>query len=108
MPIIEPEILMRFGLPITIMVFAALACGCESQQSTPAQGVSTTQPLSASAGTPKHAECLVCKKNADLACIDVAVDAKTPSYDYLGKRYYFCSDECRDKFAKDPQAYIGK
>jgi YHS domain-containing protein len=57
------------------------------------------------ASTQQHAECLVCKENVDLACVDVAVDATTPRYAYEGKTYYFCSDECRDKFAKDPAKY---
>jgi YHS domain-containing protein len=59
------------------------------------------------AGQP-HAECLVCKKNADLACIDVAVDDKTPSYAYEGKTYYFCSEECKREFATHPARYAGK
>lgn len=53
-----------------------------------------------------HAECLVCKYNADLACIDVKVDDRTPRYSYAGKTYYFCSDDCRDKFEKNPDKYI--
>jgi YHS domain-containing protein len=61
-----------------------------------------------SAATTPHAECLVCKANADLACVDVAVDKTTPSYSYDGKTYYFCSDECRDKFAKEPKKYATK
>jgi YHS domain-containing protein len=53
-----------------------------------------------------HSECLVCEKNADLACVDVTVTDQTPSYDYNGKRYYFCRTECRDEFAKNPQKYL--
>jgi len=61
------------------------------------------------ATTPAHhAECLVCKKNADLACIDVAVDPATPTYVYAGTTYYFCSADCRDQFAKNPQKYLPK
>jgi len=55
-----------------------------------------------------HAECKVCEANADLACVDVAVDDKTPKYDYNGKTYYFCSETCRDDFAKKPQKYAAK
>src|ERR1044071_5299264 len=46
--------------------------------------------------TGPKAECLVCKHNADLACVDVEVKADTPRYVYEGKTYYFCSDGCRD------------
>jgi YHS domain-containing protein len=53
-----------------------------------------------------HSECLVCKRNADLACVDVAVTDQTPVFDYKGRRYFFCSDDCRNEFAKNPQKYI--
>jgi YHS domain-containing protein len=43
--------------------------------------------------------------NVDLACIDVAVDDKTPKLMYQGKTYYFCSDECKAKFEKNPAKY---
>ena len=55
-----------------------------------------------------HAECTVCKKNADLACVDVAVDDKTPRTEHEGKTYYFCSDDCRNEFAKHPTKYAAK
>jgi len=58
------------------------------------------------ASTEGHAECLVCKYNADLACLDVSINDQTPTFDYNGKRYYFCSEECRDDFAKNPQKYL--
>jgi YHS domain-containing protein len=60
----------------------------------------------ASSPSPMHAQCLVCKYNADLACIDVTVDQTTPRYEYGGKTYYFCSQDCRQKFAKNPQKYL--
>ena len=50
----------------------------------------------------------MCKKNADLACVDVAVDGSTPSYAYNDKTYYFCSNECKQKFAKNPSRYVSK
>jgi YHS domain-containing protein len=81
--------------------------GCSSERTNSSP---TTQPvaLSASQGTACKAECLVCKKNADLACVDVQVDSETPAYVYNGKTYFFCSDECRSEFAKHPQKYIQK
>jgi Cu+-exporting ATPase len=82
-----------FGVYLFIAIFAG--CTAPGDHST----IASTQP---------HAECLVCKKNADLACIDVAVDPTTPSYPYNGKTYYFCSQECRDKFARDPARYLPK
>lgn len=55
-----------------------------------------------------HAECLVCKSNADLACVDIAVEDATPSYAYGGTTYYFCSETCKKKFAMDPQEYLAE
>ena len=67
------------------------------------------QPIAASSNKGVvHDECLVCKKAAELACIDVEVDKTTPSYLFNGTTYHFCSDECRDKFVKNPGKYIGK
>src|SRR3954466_10631952 len=49
----------------------------------------TPTPVAASARQPgRHAECLVCKENADLACVDLTVDKDTPHTDYNGKTYY--------------------
>ena len=52
-----------------------------------------------------HADCTVCKFNADLACIDVAVDAKTPRCTYDGKTFFFCSDQCCKKFQNTPTKF---
>jgi YHS domain-containing protein len=78
----------------------SLVSGCSSN--------ATKQPVMASstANTASHAECAVCKANADLACVDVTVDDQTPRCDYNGKTYYFCSNSCRDEFAKDPAKYV--
>ena len=62
-----------FRASILMMVFLA---GCA------AESTSTTQPIHASA--QGHAECLVCKHNADLACVDLAVTDQTPSTTYIG------------------------
>jgi YHS domain-containing protein len=100
-------------MALLALAFAALVVGCQSsdQSSSPATP-SSTQPTasgtSASAAKCAHAECLVCKKNADLACIDVEVEKTTPTYVYNGRTHYFCSEECRDKFAKNPQKYLEK
>lgn len=56
------------------------------------------------AGTP-HGECLVCKCNNDLACVDVPIDASTPRATADGNTYYFCSDECRREFLRAPAKY---
>src|SRR5438105_4165282 len=109
---------MKIRLPIHLLVpsallFVGLAAGCvgpdQSGSPTTTPSPATANPVAASAAQAgAHDECLVCKKNADLACVDVDVDKDTPSYVYNGKTYYFCSDECRDKFAKNPGKYTEK
>lgn len=76
--------------PLVLAAVAALI-GCASQ------------PVSSDGRA--HAQCLVCKHNADLACVDVKVDQKTPRCVCDGRTYYFCSDECRREFEKNPQKY---
>ena len=70
-----------------------LAVGCASSRAPTATG----QP---------HAECLVCKHNADLACVDVTVENQTPRCVCNGQTYYFCSDDCRRAFEKNPAKYL--
>jgi hypothetical protein len=53
-----------------------------------------------------HAQCLVCKSEGDLACVDVTVRADTPRTVFHGTTYYFCSEQCRTDFEKDPQKYL--
>jgi hypothetical protein len=59
------------------------------------------------AGGKRHAECLVCKHENDLACVDLVVDDKTPRATIDGKEYFFCSESCKKQCAKDPQKYLG-
>ncbi|MBI5190737.1 MAG: YHS domain-containing protein [Nitrospirae bacterium] len=40
--------------------------------------------------------------------MDVTVGKDTPSHEYNGKTYYFCSKSCMESFAKDPSKYIGE
>lgn len=81
-----------------LLLFASsliLLAGCAGSHSTVASA--TDKPC---------AECLVCKKNADLACVDVVIDEKTPRYEHAGKTFYFCSEECRTAFAAHPDRYV--
>jgi len=86
---------MRNYRPIAALsLLLAMMAGCASNGTAPDD----------SAHGP-HARCMVCEHNADLACVDVAVDSKTPQYMYQGQTYYFCSEQCRDEFAKNPARY---
>jgi len=53
-----------------------------------------------------HARCPVCDYEGDLACIDVKVGPQTPSAEWNGKTYYFCSWRCRRDFERTPEQYI--
>jgi len=67
-------------------------------------GPSTNEIADAS----QHAQCLVCKSEGDLACVDVRVKSDTPRTTYKGATYYFCSDQCRKDFEKDPERYLAR
>ena len=48
----------------------------------------------------------------DLVC-GMDVDPKDPDVtarkvEYKGKAYFFCSDDCKAKFEKNPAAYVNK
>jgi YHS domain-containing protein len=92
------------------LIAVALLGGCASSNPSTASPSSLSTASAASADSPSDrpcaAECLVCKKNADLACVDISVDKTTPTYAYNGKTYYFCSDECRNQFARNPTKYL--
>ena len=53
-------------------------------------------------------QCPVCVSNADLACVDVTVVEATPRSAFGGEVYYFCSEECRQEFQKEPKRYVSK
>ena len=67
-------------------------------------GCASTAPKTTQA-TGRVEQCLVCAHNRDLACIKVSVDEKTPRCCCNGKTYFFCSDECRKAFEKNPAKY---
>ena len=93
---------------ILLMLIVTLIGGCASAGDAASKDTAVAStPITAAGPTtrPRRAECLVCKYNADLACLDVDVDSTTPTYDYNGRTYYFCSKECHDEFVKNPTRY---
>jgi YHS domain-containing protein len=54
------------------------------------------------------AECCICRENGDLACLHVKVTGATPRAEYGGRTWYFCSEECREAFLKNPAKYAEK
>lgn len=39
--------------------------------------------------------------------MDVQEDNAKAQTQFAGKKYYFCSEECRTKFEDNPQEYVG-
>jgi P-type Cu+ transporter len=41
---------------------------------------------------------------------DMDVDEKTAAarLEYEGDTYYFCSEQCKNKFAADPESYVSR
>jgi len=99
---------LRAELVSLLLASAALLTGCASQGAAESAKVAPVDASLAGSPLPARAKCLVCEKNADLACIDVDVDSGTPNYTYDGKTYYFCSTKCRNDFAKQPAKYVRK
>jgi YHS domain-containing protein len=92
----------------SMVLAVTVAGGCASQSAPPASSSANGGAVTAGQATAPHAECLVCKYDADLACVDVTVEQDTPTYIYEGKTYYFCSKSCCKKFEKDPAKYISQ
>jgi Cu+-exporting ATPase len=60
-------------------------------------------PLSSKAGKPKTLEDPVCgMKITDLT--KLAAEGKVA--EYRGTTYYFCSDDCKNRFQKHPEHYL--
>ncbi len=69
------------------------ACGCEDRTQRPPAAGSTSPSTQA---TAVQAHCVICVDHR------IDVDANTPTLEYKGERYYFCSDHCKTEFNKDP------
>jgi YHS domain-containing protein len=96
-----------------LFVAAAMLSGCAASNPPASTSSNTGNATVAAAGSASKsgdccAQCLVCKYNADLACVDVNVEKDTPSYLYNGTTYYFCSNACKKKFEKEPAKYISQ
>ncbi len=45
-------------------------------------------------------------KHIDPVCGMVVKEEKGLFYDFNGKRYFFCSEVCLEKFKKEPEKYL--
>ena len=101
------------SVKIGSLFLAAMLVGCAASNPPAANSNNNgNAAVAAASSTGKPgaccAQCLVCKYNADLACVDVKVEKDTPSYLYNGTTYYFCSEICKKRFEKEPAKYISQ
>ena len=87
---------MKYFLNLAFAACLALAAGCTT----------TSRETASGGGLP--ATCHVCRYHNDLACVCVKVKNSTPRAEYQGTTYYFCSDDCRADFLKQPEKYLPK
>ena len=40
--------------------------------------------------------------------MDVKEEEAAATHEYKGKTYYFCAVGCKEKFAQDPERFLGK
>jgi YHS domain-containing protein len=90
---------------LILAVMMLVAAGCvenarKAESPAPVGGTATV------AAAKPHAECLVCKYENDLACVDIEVEKDTPHATIDGKEYYFCSEACKKQCLKDPKKYL--
>lgn len=91
----------RFFLASLVLTAALVGGGCVENAPQKADSAGQQGRLA-----KPHAECLVCKYENDLACVDIDVDKDTPHTTVDGKEYFFCSKECQKDFQKDPKKYV--
>ena len=53
-------------------------------------------------------QCLVCRHKRDFSCLSVPKEPATPHAQLAGRTYWFCSENCRCEFQKDPKPFLPK
>jgi len=84
---------MKNPLVIFVLLFLG-AVGCATPNTPPEAQLSANEKI-----------CYVCAYDNDLACLHVKATDKTPTAEFEGHTYYFCSEHCRDDFLKKPSRY---
>lgn len=87
---------MKLLLNIARAALLLLAAGCATPSRDIAQNSGPTET------------CHVCKFYNDLGCVCVKLKDSTPRTVYQENTYYFCSDDCRALFVKQPDKYLQK
>jgi YHS domain-containing protein len=86
---------MKKYATLLLVVAHTLLIGCASMPAFPAEQATT-----------QH--CPVCRCHRDFGCLIVEKKPSTPSAQYRGHRYWFCSETCRKDFQKSPLPYLPK
>ena len=91
------------SLLLVLMASLAVEAGFGCASHAPSSTAAAQQ-----AGARPHAECLVCKHENDLACVDIEVEKDTPHATIEGREYYFCSQDCKRRCLKEPAKYLNQ
>ncbi len=84
---------MRWNLVLAAVLTAGvLGCEQEPQVATP----TVTQTAAAPVPTGEKAECLICVGHM------IDVTDQTPTAEFEGSKYFFCSEHCQQEFSEDP------
>jgi YHS domain-containing protein len=75
-----------------LLLLAVLMAGCASLPPVPPAGATEQQ-------------CPVCRDRRDFDCLVVDKSPRTPHADYAGRTHYFCSENCRTEFQRNPSRY---
>lgn len=51
-------------------------------------------------------QCLVCRHRRDFSCLEVEKTPTTPRAQCDGRTYWFCSENCRCEFEKNPKSFV--
>lgn len=87
---------MHRYLTVCLGVLLLAAWGCKEQPKAPF----TNSSPPATQGAGQKACCVICIDH------EMEVDSTTPTVEYKGKRYYFCSEGCKELFNKHPDKAI--
>ena len=82
------------------IAFAAALAGCGDAQT---QSPSASRPATAASTATAKSHCVICGPSHQMD-----IDAATRTAEFNGKRYYFCSDHCKETFDKDPAQWAAR
>ena len=82
---------MQLFLLLFVVAFSFVTIGCDKPQTEPVAKIAAREEICWRCGGHKF-----------------EVDDTTATFDYQGKTYYFCTEDCKIEFAKDPAHYLPK